>query len=201
MIFKITAISICSILISFGILVFISELPSAVGHGDWQNIMAGSVSVKKINQNITELSLQTAAPIPHVERIILGGFGWIYEDGNSALVVTSHYGIRDSKQNPDHWHIHNLTFESVDSASFSHCVTGITTDETAGIAINQDKIKVNINNKNLASTLKSPPIAMSFDIMPDPLKTTCSSGVGIGIHTTEPKPEVIEQTVKGGPKK
>jgi len=29
--------------------------------------------------------------------------------------------------------------------------------------------------------------------MPDPLKMTCGSGFGLGIHTTEPAPEVFEE--------
>lgn len=168
-------------------------------HGAWQYIVPGSVNIDDSKPNTTVLSLTAEAPIPHVERVILGGFGWLYEDGNSALVVTSHYGIRDSAQNPDHWHVHNVTFESVNGGSITHCITSLTNDDTAGIPINEDDIRVIIQNNKLG-VLKDPPIAISFDIMPDPLKISCESGLGIGIHVTEPKPDVVEATApkKGG---
>jgi len=185
------------VVLSLGVTLSMFDFIPISAHGTWQNIVQESVQVDKTKPSTTTLSLKAEDPIPHVERIILGGFGWIYEDGNSALVVTSHYGIRDSTQNPDHWHVHNVTFESVDGGSITHCITSLTNDDTAGIPINGDDIRVVIQNSKLG-VLKDPPIAISFDIMPDPLKISCESGLGIGIHTTEPKPAVEAAPKKGG---
>ena len=193
--------AIFSIILTLGFVFAISDSIPVTAHGAWQEIVVDSVNVEAQGPNVTVLSLTAEAPVPHVERIILGGFGWMYVGGDHALVVVSHYGVRDSVQNPDHWHVHNMFFDSVQSASFSHCIRegGLSFDDTAGAPINEDDIRVIIQNSKLEGTLVDPPIAISFDIMPDPLKMTCVSGFGIGIHTTEPAPEVfVEEEKKGG---
>jgi len=187
---------IFSIILTLGFVFAVSDSIPVTAHGAWQEIVIDSVNVEAQGPNVTVLSLTAEEPIPHVERIILGGFGWMYVGGDHALVVVSHYGVRDSVQNPDHWHVHNIWFESVGGASFSHCITKLSYDDTAGVPINDDDIRVIIQNSKLEGTLVDPPIAISFDIMPDPLKMTCVSGFGLGIHTTEPAPEVFEEEDK-----
>ncbi|QUC64800.1 hypothetical protein NsoK4_00480 [Nitrosopumilus sp. K4] len=153
----------------------------AIADGDWQTIQPASVEVTK-NGNNNALSLKTISNIPNVERNVYAGFGWVYEDDSSAYVVTTHNGVKDSKQNPNGWHTHNISYEPVAiPASVTHCITTITDDIHAGVIIQKDSLRVNVRESEL-STFMDPLKAISFDIVPDP---TCPLGVGIGILQEE----------------
>lgn len=189
-------IGIFSVL-SIGSVFLLSDSNTVAALGEWQTIVVDSVTIDPLNQNIVELSLTAAAPIPHVETTILAGFGWMYADESGAYVVTVHRGVRDSTQNPDNWHSHNITFEKAPgAASVTHCITSIDDDVNAGIAITTDVLRVEVRNSEIASPLKDdPPTAISFDVIPDMF--TCASGFGIGLHQTEPAP-AEEEGKKGG---
>jgi len=184
---------------SIGSVLLISNSNYVAAHGDWQTIVPGTVAITLKSDQTTELSLQASAGIPHVERVILAGFGWLYEDGTSGYFATSHFGVRDSIQNPDHWHPHNIAFEEASggAGSITHCITDIFDVTFAGIPINDDTIRVNARNSEFLAPFMDPPTAISFDIIPDPMNYVCESGVGIGLHSTEPAP-AEEESKKGG---
>jgi hypothetical protein len=194
--FDILKILILSSLIIFSsVLAVVSFLP-ADAHFDWQNIVEGSVSATPQGKNLTELGLTTTSVIPAQSNTAFVGFGWLYEDGTSAYVAGTHRGHIDSVHRPNGWHPHNVVIEEVTGVpAITHCITEITDTEHAGLAINQDSIKLNVKNNDLLSPLMNPPTAISFDIIP---WGDCELGTGIAIHQMEPAPVQAAEEKKGG---
>ena len=86
--------------------VFMITPAMATGPETWQHVVSSSVNSK--NTQTSVLSVTAADKIP-IQTGVLGGFAWLYADGpNTAIVATSHNGVRDSAQNPDGWHAHNV---------------------------------------------------------------------------------------------
>lgn len=178
----------------------------ATAHGDWQRISPDTVAISSDSPNTTELSLDTVGNLPPNGKVIFGGFCWLYEDGLSGYCTTSHAGVRDSIQRPDGWHQHNVVIVPANSGSSSHCIVEIDDDSHGGTAINGLSLRVITQNSSFDGTFMDPPVAISFDIIPDPscpdLTAAPDSGVGIGIHQVEPEPVAAaaeeEEEKKGG---
>jgi len=142
----------------------------AAGPETWQHVTSSSVNSK--NSQTSVLSVTASDNIPR-HTSVLGGFAWIYASGpNTAIVATSHSGVRDSGQNPDGWHAHNVQLGSAGSNSDA-CITGLS-DANVGLSIHGNTISMNVRNSELTGTLSNG--AAAFTIVPD---TGCASGLGV----------------------
>ena len=145
----------------------------------WQDIVETSVFVDQKNQ-ITKLSLSTEDTIPK-NTDELAGFAWLYDNGpNIAFAITIHDAdlngdgkndVRDSLQNPNGWHAHNVVLatppEGADENT-TFCIAEISDAPNAGIsfATQGTDVTVNIRNSQLTGDLSG--TAAAFSIVVDP---------------------------------
>jgi hypothetical protein len=150
--------------------VFMMVPVMATGPEIWQHVVSSSINSK--NTQTSTLSVSAADIIPkHTD--VLGGFAWIYADGpNTAIVATTHSGVRDSGQNPDGWHAHNVQLGAGGHNSDA-CITGLS-DANVGLSIQGNTLSMNVRNSELTGTLSDK--ASAFTIVPD---TGCSSRLGV----------------------
>jgi len=167
----------------------------AFAHFTWQGIITDAITPK--NANTTVLSITTSATVPPTPQIpILAGFAWLYSAGpNGAFAITLHNAgnvngdaseppndVRDSTQNPDGWHAHNVNL-GAGTASSTFCVTAIVDAPNAGIGIKGSQIDVQIKNSVLTGTLGT--ATAGFDIIID---GACGITAGTGSTTAGPLP-------------
>jgi hypothetical protein len=165
----------------------------AIAHLPYQGIVAGSDSVTAVNPNLTKLSLTATGTVPR-QTPDLVGFAWFYSSGpNTAYAITSHQSVRDSNQNPDGWHAHNVVLgappagypadgPSADGVVADVCVAAVSDAPTSGIGINQSTITVNARTSTLTGTFPSPPVSAAFDIVVDAdCPPTAPSGLTLGL--------------------
>jgi hypothetical protein len=144
---------------------------SAFAAASWQGVTSSSITPK--NDQTTTLSVTATDTVP-IHTDVLGGFAWIYSGGpDTAFVVVTHNGVRDSNQNPDGWHVHNVMLGGPGTVSAA-CIVSVSPDTTAGISIQGDTINVNVRNSELTSSLSGATVA--FSIVGDP---GCTSGLGV----------------------
>ena len=140
----------------------ISTIGVASAHLDWQGIDSDSVVAK--NSKTTVLTIDATGTVPH-KTTDLVGFAWLYVEtsSNSALAITQHQvtpgtapknAVRDSTQNPDGWHPHNVNLGAA-TASSTFCITDIVDAPNAGIGIKDDLVTVNIRNSILTGDLST----------------------------------------------
>ena len=150
--------------------VFMIAPAMATGPETWQHVVSSSVNSK--NTQTSVLSVSAAGSIP-IRTGVLGGFAWIYADGpNTAIVATTHSGVRDSGQNPDGWHAHNVQLGSAGQNSDA-CIVGLS-DANLGLSIHGKTLSMSVRNSELTGTLSNN--AAAFTIVPD---TGCGSGLGV----------------------
>jgi hypothetical protein len=147
----------------------------ATGPASWQHVVSSSVNSK--NSQTSTLSVVASDNIPrHTD--VLGGFAWIYSSGPSTVfVAVTHNGVRDSNQNPDGWHAHNVNLAFGASPGSNACITGLS-DANVGLSIQGDTLSMNVRNSELTGTLSS--TAVAFTIVPDP---GCA-GTGLGVNVS-----------------
>jgi hypothetical protein len=150
---------------------------------DWLGFSAGSQSVTEKGKTST-LSLIANNTVPR-QTSDLAGFAWIYDNAAlnatvvDAFAITIHSAptlldddsyneIRDSTQNPDNWHPHNVILNATNgSGNADLCVVDLSDAPTAGIAIDEDTdvVKVNVRNAVLADSLSATPAVAAFEIV------------------------------------
>lgn len=146
----------------------------ATSFASWQKATSGTVVSQ--NDQTTKLTLTAADTIPR-HTSVLGGFAWIYASGpNTAFAVTTHNGVRDSNQNPDGWHVHNVVL-SAGTGNSDACIASVSDDTTAGISIQGNTLSINERNSQLTGPVSGTPVA--FSIQGD---GGCSSGLGIKVN-------------------
>lgn len=148
---------------------------SAFAAASWQHVVSSSVTPK--NDQTTTLSVTAADTIPrHTD--VLGGFAWIYLSGpNTVFVAVTHNGVRDSNQNPDGWHSHNVQLAFGASPNTKACIVGLS-NANVGISIQGSTLNVNARNSELTGTFV-PGGATAFTIVPD---TGCTvTGLGVNL--------------------
>lgn len=164
----------------------------ALGHLAWQPITPGSVSITSPNPNLTQLSLTASGTIPK-QFPDLVGYAWLYASGpNSAYAITSHQSVRDSHQNPDGWHAHNVVLAppppipDTDGVLSTFCVAAISDAPTSGISIKGSSVTVNARTSTLTGSFAG--VAASFDIVIDaecpitvPTPTIVPGGLPLGV--------------------
>lgn len=137
----------------------------ASAHLTYQGITAGSVSVTAVPPNLTKLSLTATGTIPKNTPDLVG-FAWLYSSGpNTAFAITSHQSVRDSAQNPDGWHAHNVVLGTGAGAA-TLCVSAISDAPNSGVAITGSSLTVQARNSILTGTLLT--TAAAFDIIVEP---------------------------------
>ena len=150
--------------------VFMIVPAMATGPATWQHVVSSSVNSK--NAQTSTLTVNAADDIP-VHTGVLGGFAWIYANGpNNAIVAATHDGVRDSAQNPDGWHAHNVQL-GPGGLNSNACITGLS-DANVGLSIHGNTLSMNVRNSELTGTLSGS--AAAFTIVPD---TGCGSGLGV----------------------
>ena len=151
----------------------ISMIGIASAHESWQGIDSDSVVAK--NKNTTLLTIDATGTVPQKTSNLVG-FAWLYVEtsSNSAIAITQHNAnldddpkneVRDSTQNPDGWHGHNVNLgPGTGTATF--CVTDIVDAPNVGISIDEDLVNVNVRNSILTGDLSD--TAAAFDIVIEP---------------------------------
>ena len=140
----------------------------------WQHVNSSSVTPK--NSETTIVSAVAADNIPR-QTSVLGGFAWLYASGpDTVFVAVTHSGVKDSGQNPNGWHTHNVQLAIGASTGSDACITALGADTYAGIAINGNTINVNVRNLQLTGALSGG--ATAFTIVPD---GGCGSGLGVNL--------------------
>ena len=146
----------------------------ATGPASWQHVVSSSVSS---NGQTSTLSVAASDAIP-LHTGVLGGFAWVYSGGpNTVFVATTHSGVRDSIQNPDGWHAHNVKLAFGASPGSNACITGLA-DANVGLSIQGNTLSVNVRNSELTGPLSS--TAVAFTIVPD---SGCT-GTGLGVNVS-----------------
>lgn len=157
------------------VLVVISSITIASATSSWQIIVPKTVEVDKKNSQTTELSLIVKDTVPR-QTDQLAGFAWLYEPKttkDTAFAITTHDAdldgdgsndVRDSLQNKDGWHAHNVLLGHTTRAG-NICITEIRDAPNTGIALNQEEIRVQVRNDELSG--KVLPRAVAFSITPD----------------------------------
>jgi len=146
----------------------------------WLGLSDVSVEEKK---NITKLTGTAGDDVPSRTNDF-GGFGWFYVSGaNTAIAITTHSAdiskpnpfdyednnarndFRDSTQNPDGWHGHNVVLVPSTSTESDFCVVDLSDAPNLGISFNGDKISVKAKNSKLTGELTG--TGTAFDIHVD----------------------------------
>lgn len=176
-------------------LLAISIVGVAAAVESWQGLDSDSVVDKNTNSKV--LSVDATDTVPH-RTSTLAGFAWLYADGpNTAFAITTHNAnvdddpkneVRDSNQNPDGWHAHNVVL-AAGTADSTFCVAEIADAPTAGIAIEDDKIDVNVRNSALTGELGDLAAAFTINVdggCPNTLGTEVTEAgplsLGISVH-------------------
>jgi len=145
----------------------------------WQDIVPDSVSVNE-NVQTTKLSLSAADTIP-ISTDELAGFAWLYDGSpNTAFAITIHDAdldadgkndVRDSLQNPDGWHAHNVILASPPEdadESTTLCIEEISDAPNSGISFSEPGTDVTVNVRNSQLTGNFTGAAVAFSIVVDP---------------------------------
>jgi len=134
---------------------------SAAGHPNWLGV-DGSDDTDKKNKT-TVLSFVSADVVPRSPTQLVG-FAWFYAEASehTAFAITSHDApllldtdsyneVRDSTQNPNNWHPHNVILGAgTDNADF--CIANLSDAPNAGISFDEDSLLVKVNVRNSVLT-------------------------------------------------
>jgi len=148
-----------------------SVVTPAMAAESWQHVVSSSVN--PTSGQTSTLSVKAANNIP-LHTSVLGGFAWVYASGpNTVFVAVTHTGVKDSIQNPNGWHAHNVQL-GAGGLNSDACIVGLS-DANAGIAIQGNSINVNVRNSELTGTFSSS--AAAFTIVGDAGCTATGLGV------------------------
>lgn len=179
---------------SLAALFAVSIIGTASAAVDWQTIVPGSVTTEAKVKN-SQLGLTVTNPVDQ-QTDDLAGFAWFYNtnaDGYTGLAITTHNAkvaleakknpARDSTQNPDGWHAHNVKLTQVGPTTY--CVDDLSDAPSVGIAFGQDgSVKVNAPGSAVKSSFNG--FAASFNIVPDFDESVCgedgTTGSIVGLY-------------------
>jgi hypothetical protein len=130
------------------------------------------------------LSVDVQAAIPrfpdsYIQSVAVFGYAWL--DANlSGLVAVIHPAIgRDSRQNPDAWHLHPVQL-TTGTASSDLCVAGLGTAE-GGISIHDDELRVHASEGQAGFAASEVSLAAAFIVQVD---ADCGSSLGVRVLST-----------------
>lgn len=183
----------------YSLVAIIAASTISIATATYLEIVDAGVSPK--NSQTTQLTITTTDDVPK-RTTDLAGFAWLYENGpNTAFAITTHNAdvdedgkndVRDSHQNPDGWHAHNVVLAGGTGQS-TFCVTEIFDAPTSGISISGDSIKVNVRNSVLTGELSSTSAAFNIIVDQDcpitvPTTEVIDGGLPLGIVVTSTHP-------------
>ncbi|MDE1763704.1 MAG: hypothetical protein KGH88_05620 [Thaumarchaeota archaeon] len=157
-----------------GVALILVTSGNAFATSSWQHVVSGSVTPN--NEQTTTLSVTASGVIPrHTD--VLGGFAWLYTNGpNTVFVAVTHTGVRDSTQNPDGWHAHNVQLAFGATPNTAACIVGLS-DANVGLSIHGNMLTVNARNSELTGRFSG--VATAFTIVPD--SGCVVTGLGINL--------------------
>ena len=153
----------------------------------WLGVDDSNIVAK--NKNTSTLTITATDDIPkNAGEGVLAGFGWLYANGpDTVFAVTTHNPVRDSHQNPDKWHAHNVVLGgSSDSSLADLCIHNLSGYVQAGISIKDNTMTINAGKNTLSGDLANG--ALAFHIVNEP--TACGetilangqpSGLNLGV--------------------
>lgn len=169
---------------TFVVIFAMAMISSASASDSWLGVDDSVINEK--GKNI-QLLIDAADTIPkNAGEGVLAGFGWFYADGpDTVFAVTTHNPVRDSHQNPDKWHVHNVMASgSSDSGIADACIASLSGYVQAGISIKGDKMQINTNQNSLSGPLADG--AGAFHIVNDasacPNETVLANGEDSGLN-------------------
>ena len=123
-------------------MIFAQSAQAGVG---WMQVEDSSITTKGAT---TSLMINATGSIPRdAGEGVLFGFGWFYDGAttsDSVFAVTTHNPVRDSHQNPDKWHVHNVVAgASSDDAIADACIVSLSGYVQSGITIQGDIMTIN----------------------------------------------------------
>jgi hypothetical protein len=145
-------------------------------------LQVSSWSADVQNDNLTKLTVATGGAIPRQPDAFVGsnpvaGLAWADLDTGKVLVATIHPVLgRDSHQNPDSWHAHTVTLAGGATAPNDFCVASIDSTPTAGIAIHENTMSVNVRSSKLPVPAGAFDAAVGFTVQPD---SACASSLAV----------------------
>jgi len=172
----------------------ISMIATASAAPTWLGVDEGDIAIK--GKKTVQLTINATEAIPrNAGEGVLAGFGWFYATGpDTVFAVTTHNPVRDSHQNPDKWHVHNVVAGApiTPDPSVDACIVELSDYVQAGISIKDDIMKINVPATTLSGDLGAGPGA--FEIVPtDPVDNICGetilangnpSGLHLGVKFT-----------------
>ena len=138
---------------TFAAIFAITMISSASASDPWLGVDNSVINQKGKN---VQLLIDATGDIPkNAGEGVLAGFGWFYTDGpDSVFAVTTHNPVRDSHQNPDKWHVHNVVASPSDGTGGADaCIASLSGYVQSGISIKGDKMQINTNQNSLSGTL------------------------------------------------
>ena len=176
--------------ISLAAVFAVSIIGTAYANPTWLGLSEIGVEEKK---NTTKLTGIAADDVPRRTNDF-GGFAWFYASGpNTAVAITTHSAdiskpnpfdyednnarndFRDSTQNPDGWHAHNVQL-TAGTANSSFCVADLTDAPNFGISFNGDKISVKAKNSDLTGDVVAAGTAFAIQVDGDCAPTVGTEG-------------------------
>ena len=183
---------------------------AAGGHPSWLGFDNTTQDADKKNKT-TVLSFVSADVVPRSPTQLVG-FAWFYDDTtnpapeHTAFGITSHDApllldddsyneVRDSTQNPNNWHPHNVILDA-GAGDATFCIKDLSDAPNAGISFDEDTLltKVNVRNSVLTGEFPDTPTVAAFSIITEALcpetigtelvgdaNTNPHAGVGLGI--------------------
>ncbi len=120
--------------------------PAMAGDDGFLTVTGGGVD--NTHPKITNITIISEKPIPRDAEDVLGGFAWFTGDATwPVFAITAHNAgnvddnaasppndVRDSKQNPDGWHLHKVQVDG------NICITGVSDDTQGGIKIDKNGV-------------------------------------------------------------
>ena len=126
----------------------------------WQTFDTETITVLD-NPKTTQLRLTADDIVPH-RTSILAGYCWFYTSGDYAgLCATTHFldlgdgdaagDVRDSTQNPDGWHLHNVKL-GAETSNGHVCVVDLSDSPNGGVITDDNIVGVNVRDSILKGT-------------------------------------------------
>jgi hypothetical protein len=150
-------------------------------------------SAGAIGPNLVRLSATTDGTIPRsadqfINDNVIVGIAWADLGTGTALVATIHPTLgRDSNQRPDSWHLHTVQLAGGATAPNDLCLVSVNSTPTAGIAIDGNRMTINLAASRLPDAGNGPisvgalDAAVGFTVHGG--DAGCATGLGVRVRT------------------
>ena len=182
--------------ISLAAVFTVSMIAGVSASHPWLSVVDSPIDA---NGNNVKLTIEAADSIPrNAGPGVLAGFGWGYVSPNPSthFAVTTHEPVRDSHQNPDGWHVHNVVLGATGASGLSGatgatgasaCIESLTDYVESGIAVKDDTMNINTNQNTLEGDLAEGAVAFHINEYPSECGVTTlangnPSGLRLGIE-------------------